>query len=161
MVWYRSRTYRAICNYYIFWASFIRHCDACDIRYNMLSIKSAIIFSNELLYKMIDNSIDLYWCIFIVCCMLQRTPKKWTSLRQHRKAAEESITEMESSPQTQRRTNWAVYQHFSTASDSPTPLLVIKIFFYHFIYFFSYARRRVHNKLYVQNNMYTHDRHVN
>eukprot|EP00102_Acyrthosiphon_pisum_P023590 XP_016660800.1 PREDICTED: adenylate cyclase type 5 isoform X3 [Acyrthosiphon pisum] len=54
----------------------------------------------------------------------ERTPKKWTSLRQHRRTAEESITEMESSPQTQRRTNWAVYQHFSTASDSPTPLLV-------------------------------------
>ncbi|XP_025408050.1 adenylate cyclase type 5 isoform X1 [Sipha flava] len=53
----------------------------------------------------------------------ERTPKKWTSLRQHRKTTEESVSEMESSPQTQRRTNWAVYQHFSTASDSPTPLL--------------------------------------
>ncbi|XP_050521832.1 adenylate cyclase type 5 isoform X3 [Daktulosphaira vitifoliae] len=54
---------------------------------------------------------------------IEKTPKKWTSLRQHRKAAEESVTEIESSPQTQKRTNWAVYQHFSTASDSPKPLL--------------------------------------
>jgi len=62
---------------------------------------------------------DIYILFFI-----QRTPKKWTSLRQPRKTAEESVTEIESSPQSQRRTNWAVYQHFSTASDSPTPLLV-------------------------------------
>lgn len=64
----------------------------------------------------------------------QKTPKKWTSLRQHRKPTEESGTEMESSPQTQRRTNWAVYQHFSTASDSPTPLLVF-LFIYIYIFF--------------------------
>lgn len=89
-----------------------------------------------------------------VSLLLQRTPKKWTSLRQHRKAAEESITEMESSPQTQRRTNWAVYQHFSTASDSPTPLLVIKILFpsgycsFLFFFFLSYTRKRVHTYYY-------------
>ena len=69
-------------------------------------------------------SYNKFFLFFFFFCLVQRTPKKWTSLRQHRKTAEESITEMESSPQTQRRTNWAVYQHFSTASDSPTPLLV-------------------------------------
>jgi hypothetical protein len=60
---------------------------------------------------------------------------------------------MESSPQTQRRTNWAVYQHFSTASDSPTPLLVsflslfislsLSLFLFPFIHYGIFVRKKI------------------